>query len=215
MAGDQRIDVGARIRELVQVGFQGALEDVAAFSQLLDLACNEPVNACAALRQLLEVVLQGLGQARAADRELLDMACEQAVDAGEIGFQRLGEGLAAPVQPLQLFGDHAFDDLPALLQLFDVAFQHMRHRIASIGEFLDLAFHQIVDRRQVGLEGARKDVAAFRELLDLGGDDAVDVCTRLGQLGEVGFQRPRQDVSSLGQFADMPGDHFVNVHTGL
>ena len=48
MTGDQRVDAAAGFRQLVQVGFQRALENVAAFGELFDLAGDEPVDAGAA-----------------------------------------------------------------------------------------------------------------------------------------------------------------------
>ena len=52
--------VGNGAPDRVEIGFQRALEDVAAFGQLLDLAGNQPVDAGAAFRQLGEVVLERL-----------------------------------------------------------------------------------------------------------------------------------------------------------
>src|SRR6187551_911398 len=115
MAGDQRIDVGTCLRNLVEVGFQSALQDVSAFGEFLDLAGDEPVDACTALRKPFKVILQRFGQAGAADGKLLDMAFEKTVDTGKIGFERLGKGFAAAVEPLQLLGDQALDDLTAFL----------------------------------------------------------------------------------------------------
>ena len=211
----QRVHVGAVACQLVQVGFERALEDVAAFGELLDLAGDQTVDARAALGQLVEVVLQRLGEAARPTANFSTWLFEQAVDAGEVGFQRLGKGFAAAVEPLQLLGDHAFDDLPAFLELLDVGLEHLRRsncgrrRISGPGSRPDCRC------RQVGLQGARKDVAALGELLDLGGDDAVDAGPSLGELAEIGLQSARQDVAAFGQLADMPGDHFVNVHTGL
>ena len=196
---DERVDAGAgfgelarghpatpgqlstAVRELVEIGFERALEDVAALGELFDLAGDKSVDAAAALGELVEVVLQRLGQAARPTANFSTWLVEEAVDAGDVGLKRL-DSVSRPWSSLCICSATMPLDICRLSFSFSTSVSSTCEiELRPSANFWIWLSTRLSIADKIGLEGARKDVAAFGELFDLCRDDAVDVGARLGR----------------------------------
>ena len=187
-----------------------------------------------------EVAFQRLRELGAILDQFFGLLGNGAPDRGEVGFQRALEDIAALGQLLDLPGDQTVDARTAFGELgevffeglrqlaaffrqpvgvagnraayvFEVAFQRLRELRTILQQLVRLARKHGLDGLKVGFQRPLEDVAAFGQLLDLSGDQAVDAGAAFGELGKIRFQGPRKQAAVARQSLRMVLDQLTDT----
>jgi hypothetical protein len=75
------------------------------------------------------------------------MAVNERLDAGEVGFERVGQDGAALGDLLDLAGDEAVDARAAVGELSEISFQRTRQDVAAFGQLTDVASDHFINVR--------------------------------------------------------------------